>query len=146
MDDLERYRRALRRILDHRADGPRNEWSEAAAFHAVQRIAGDALDPGAREARVERMRVKQVADRRLVNVLRRGVRYFYSEQGVAGGAWVRFLKGDGEYLGLVHVEVLENVDIVPIHGWHSGARRVVRAVDLRIGEPGGRIETDGEQD
>jgi hypothetical protein len=116
VDKLRTYRRALERMRDFDASkkaGYLDEWCEAEAFRAVRRIAGDALDPAARDARVGQEEAIRVADRRRVGALTRGQRYFYSDFAgdTKNGAWVRFLKGDAEREGIVHVEVRQSAQL-----------------------------------
>lgn len=126
-DDRERYRRALERIQGFKPEEPIDEWSEAAAFLDVQLIAMEALDPSARETRLEHEQSERSRLRRRVSALRRGGRYYVD------GAWVRFLKGDGDRLGLVHVKVLERVGESEI--WIPGTHHVVH-VDKLQASPG----------
>lgn len=109
MPDDDTLRRALERIRDYRPRGPVDEWSQAAAFREVQEIAADALNPGVRDARIRADEAVRTADRRRVGALKRGERYFLSDTRTGSGAWVRFLKGDGEREGIAHVKVIEVV-------------------------------------
>ena len=126
--DVDALRRALERIRDHQPSGPRDEWSLALAFHEVQRIALEALDPGVRAMRLRSERARRVAVRLRVNALRRGERYFCSDNH-GGGAWVRFLRGDGEREGVVHVEVIERVVGATFPGVPAVGSRITLHVD-----------------
>lgn len=103
----------------------------AAAFHAVQEIASDALEPSAREARIKAAGLLLKLERRRVGALVRGARYFYVDHhATMDGSWVRFLKGDGERLGLVHVKALERVGR-PSDYWQPGTLHVVHVANLQ---------------
>lgn len=110
------YKRALEKIAGwdaSRKSGRLDEWQEADAFHAVQRIAAEALDPELRARRIAAQEAELAATKKAIGGLRRNERYFYCNyKPTMSGAWVRFLKGDPDraYQGIVRVKVIENVN------------------------------------
>jgi hypothetical protein len=136
--EVEKLRRALERIRDYRPRGPLNEWSQADAFGEVQQIAADALSPGLRDARIRADEAARRADRRRVGALKRGVRYFMPDTMPGSGAWVRFLRGDGQHSGIAHVKVVEVVGR-PISALNAGRHLEVYAGNLQAA-PGVPIE------
>lgn len=106
MTELERYRRALQNITDYKLL-VHDEWDEAEAFRKCQRIAGDALDPCAKRARLRNEREADLALRKKVNSLEKQRSYFLVDSRAdSSGYWVRFLHGDDTEVGIVHLMVL----------------------------------------
>jgi hypothetical protein len=137
--EVEKLRRALKRIRDYWPRNPLNEWSQAAAFREVQQIAADALSPGLRAARIRADEAARAADRRRVGALKRGMRYFMPDTLPGSGAWVRFLRGDGQHSGIAHVKVVEVVGRPISALMERGHHLEVYAGNLRA-EPGVPIE------
>jgi hypothetical protein len=111
------YKKALEKIAAYRADrdGMLDEWMEADAFHSVQQIAREALDPDERARRIAGTQAMHRSNLRRIGRLNKQARYFMStfqDQ----GAWVRFLRGSPTrgHEGIVEVMVIERV------GWSFG--------------------------
>lgn len=143
MTELERYRRALERIRDYdaaRSAGYVDEWQEAEAFEAVQRIAGEALDP---QRKIDRQRAtenERTANYARIKSLDKTRRYFYAEDVIRlKGAWVRFLKGDPDraYQGIVRVKVVELVGYLMSSSLHPGKEISMYVGNLLTGPGGG---------
>lgn len=131
MSELERFRKVLEQIAYYRTDDQPNEWSEAEAFSKVQQLASEALDPASKIIRIQQEQHAQVALQRKVNALKRGERYFYVDfHRTMSGAWVRFLRGDGERSGIVHVKCLECVNN-PNSSWRVGSLHRVHVLSLQ---------------
>lgn len=140
MNDVETYRRALERIRDYNArekNGGLDEWTEAAAFHQVQRIARETLDPAAKTGRIRMQDAKRNLALSKIRALKKNERYFYADfPDASAGVWVRFLKGDPNdaYLGIIRVKVLERVgNSKNMTCFHPGAETTMHVDNLKAG-------------
>ena len=137
MTDEARYRRALWRIAKYdaaRKSGYVDEWAVADAYDVVKRIAREALDPGERDRRVAAQSAARQATMRAIHALKKNKRYFYIDCRASGyGAWVRFLKGDGDraHDGIIRVRVLERVGSFPSTTWYPGNEIAVHVSNIQ---------------
>lgn len=100
---------ALRRIANYNPGEPYNEWTLAKAFHQLQQIASDALNPAERVARIAAARKHDQDERNAVRALRKDREYFIPGHG-NHGLWVRFIGGSARKVGVVRVRLVDKID------------------------------------
>lgn len=129
--------RALRKIAEwdaSRKNGYLDEWQESAAFHAVQRLAQETLDPEAKARRIAQRNAEVSLNLSRIRALEKNVRYFLPDF-PKGGAWVRFLKGDPNraHDGIVRIQVLERIEGGFNTSMRTGSELEVNVCNLRTG-------------